>query len=280
MTRLAVNGVRLEVRPGGQGTPLLLLHGFTGRGSSWGPHLPALQRSHRTIVVDLLGHGRSDAPADPARYAVERQADDLAALARALGAPVVDVLGYSMGARIALQLALDHPAVVRRLVLESPSAGIAHRGERDRRRAADEALAEAIERDGVAAFVDRWEGQPIFASHAALPAAAWARLRRQRLGHTPGGLANALRGGGQGAMAPLVGRLGEIRGSTLVVVGSLDPLGRERAAVVAGGIPGAHLEVVEGAGHTPHLERPAVFRRLVAAFLAGAPVGTPDSPTH
>ncbi|MBF6606118.1 MAG: alpha/beta fold hydrolase [Chloroflexi bacterium] len=276
MTRLAVNGVRLEVRAGGQGMPLLLLHGFTGRGSSWAPHLPAFGRSHGTIVVDLLGHGRSDAPVDPARYAIERQADDLAALARAIGAPVADVLGYSMGARIALRLALDHPTAIRRLVLESPSAGIADATERARRRAADEALAETIERDGVAAFVDRWEGQPIFASHVALPAAARERLRRQRLGHTPAGLANALRGGGQGAMTPLDGRLGKVCATTLVVVGSLDPVGRERAAVIAGGIPGARFEVVEGAGHTPHLERPAVFRRLVIAFLAG----TPDPPTH
>ena len=276
MTRLAVNGVRLEVRSGGQGMPLLLLHGFTGRGASWGPHLRAFQRSHRTIVVDLLGHGRSDAPADPARFAVERQADDLAALVCAVGAPVADVLGYSMGARIALALALDHPAVVRRLVLESPSAGIADPAERDRRRAADEALAETIERDGVAAFVEHWEGQPLFASHATLPVAAREGLRRQRLGHMPAGLANALRGGGQGAMTPFQHRLGEVRAPTLVVVGSLDPVGRQRAAAVAGGIPGARLEVVEGAGHTPHLERPAAFRRLVSAFLAGAPA----PPTH
>jgi len=276
MTTLAVNGVRLEVRSGGQGMPLLLLHGFTGRGASWGPHLRAFQRSHRTIVVDLLGHGRSDAPADPARFAVERQADDLAALLGAVGAPVADVLGYSMGARIALALALDHPAVVRRLVLESPSAGIADPAERDRRRAADEALAETIERDGVAAFVEHWEGQPLFASHATLPVAAREGLRRQRLGHMPAGLANALRGGGQGAMTPLQRRLGEVRAPTLVVVGSLDPVGRERAAAVAGGIPGARLEVIEGAGHTPHLERPAAFRRLVTVFLAGAPA----PPTH
>jgi 2-succinyl-6-hydroxy-2,4-cyclohexadiene-1-carboxylate synthase len=271
MTRLAVNGVRLEVRSAGQGAPVLLLHGFTGRGSGWLAHLPALRRAHRTIVVDLLGHGRSDAPTDPARYALERQADDLAALLRVLDAPVADVVGYSMGARIALRLAIDHPGAVGRLVLESPSAGIAQPDERVRRRAADEALAEAIERDGVGAFVDRWEAQPILAGHAALPPAVRARLRRERLGHSAAGLANALRGAGQGAMAPLAGRLAEVVGPTLIVAGTLDPVGRERAVAVAAGIPGARLELVDGAGHTPHLERPAVFRRLVVAFLAGVP---------
>ena len=276
MTRLAVNGVHLEARLGGQGMPLLLLHGFTGLGTSWAPYLTTLRRSHRTIVVDLLGHGRSDAPVNPSRYAIERQADDLAELSRAVGAPVADVIGYSMGARIALRLALDHPAAVRRLVLESPSAGIADATERARRRAADDALAETIERDGVASFVDRWEDQPLFASHAALTAAARRELRRQRLGHTPGGLANTLRGAGQGSMAPFVGRLSDVRVPTLVVVGNLDPVGRERAAVVAAGIPGARLEIVEHAGHAPHLDRPAAFRRLVVAFLTGAPA----PPTH
>lgn len=271
MSRVSVNGVSLEVRSGGAGLPLLLLHGFTGRGSGWAAHLPALRAFRRTVIVDLLGHGRSDAPADPARYAVPRQADDLAALLRSLGGAPADVLGYSMGARIALQLALDHPAVVGRLVLESPSAGLADPGERERRRLADEALARTIEGEGVPAFVDHWQGQPIFASHAALSPAARARLRRQRTGHTAAGLANSLRGGGQGAMIPLHPRLGEIRIPTLVVAGGLDALGCERAAAVAGGIGGAGLEVVDGAGHTPHLEQPAAFRRLVLAFLTTLP---------
>lgn len=273
---MTVNGVRLGVRSHGEGAPLLLLHGFTGRGSGWATHLPALRASHRTIVVDLLGHGRSDAPADPARYALPCQANDLAALVRSFGGAAADVLGYSLGARIALQLAIDHPAVVRRLVLESPSAGLDDPLERERRRQADEALARMIEREGVPAFVERWEAQPLFASYAALAPAARARLRRQRTGHSAPGLANSLRGAGQGAMLPLHGRLGEVRSATLIVAGRLDSVGRERAAVVAGGIPDARLEIVEGAGHTPHLELPAAFRRLVVDFLAA----TLDSATH
>lgn len=270
MTRRMVNGVRLEVRVAGQGDSLLLLHGFTGRGSSWSGHLPALQRSRRTIVVDLLGHGRSDAPPDPARYALEHQADDLAALLARLEAPTADVVGYSMGARLALQLVLDHPSVVRRLILESPSSGCTAPAERARRLAADAALAAVVERDGVAAFVERWERQPIFASHALLSDAVRRRLRRQRLGHVPVGLANALRGAGQGVMAPLVDRLPEVRVPTLVLAGALDPTGCARAIGVAAGIPGARLKIIEGAGHTPHLERPAAFRGLVTTFLAGA----------
>lgn len=267
MARLHVNGVHLEVRSAGTGPPLILLHGFTGRGAVWSPHLRQLRRGHRTIVVDLLGHGRSDAPADPARYAVECQADDVAAILARLAATPADVIGYSMGARIALRLAVEHPSTVHRLVLESPSAGIADPDERAARRDRDDLLAAALERDGITAFVDRWERQAVFASQAALPAPVRRKLRNERLANRAAGLAASLRGAGQGAGPSLLARLAGVRAPTLVIAGALDETGRERAEVVAAALPDARLEIVQRAGHAPHLERPADFRRLVMAFL-------------
>jgi pimeloyl-ACP methyl ester carboxylesterase len=156
------------------------------------------------------------------------------------------------------------------LVLESPSAGFAAASERIARRDADEALARRIERNGIEAFVDEWEQQPTFASHAAMPAARRARLRKVRLANSPGALADSLRGAGQGTMGPLVDRLQDITVPTLVITGALDTRGRPRAEEVARGIPGARLAIVNGAGHTPHDERPAQFRRLVMDFLEEA----------
>lgn len=272
MTRVLVNGVRLEVRALGEGPPVLLVHGLTGRGAIWSGLARTLRRrGHRTIVVDLLGHGRSDAPCDPARYAVERQAADLAALLERLGAGPADLIAYSMGARVALRLAVDHPAAIRRLVLESPSAGIADPAEREARRARDEATAALLEREGMDAFAAEWEAQPIFASQAALPFAARARLRADRLRNRPSGLAANLRGAGQGTAQALHDRLGAVASPTLVVAGALDPSGLTRAQVVAAGIRGTRLAVVAGAGHAPHLERPAIFNRLVGEFLDPPP---------
>lgn len=269
MSRVLVDGVRYEVGVAGSGPPLLLVHGFTGRGSTWSSCLSALRRVATTIVVDLLGHGRSDSPADPARHAVERQAADLAVIVeRVAGAPA-DVLGYSFGARIALRLAVDHPSLVRRLLLESPSAGLADPVERESRRAADDRLAGDLERDGIEAFVTRWEAQPLFASLAAIPPGRRARLHEQRLRNRAAGLAASLRGAGQGAMAPLHDRLASIRVPTLVVVGALDPVA-ERARSVAGAIPGARLVTIPGVGHVPHLEAPAAFRRVIVDYLATA----------
>ena len=246
---------------------LLLLHGFTGSGSVWAGLTPGLRRRGlRTIAPDLPGHGRAGVPAEPASATVEGTADELARLLGRLDATPASVLGYSLGARIALGLAIAHPGVIDRLVLESPSAGIADPAEREARRRADEQLADELERDGLVAFIDQWERNPVFASHAKLDPRV-ARVQREfRLRNTAAGLALSLRLAGQGAMQPLHDRLAEIARPTLVIAGALDPA-RSRAEQVAAGIPGARLAMVKGAGHTPHLERPAAFRRLVTDFL-------------
>lgn len=267
MSGVVVGDVRWEVRVRGAGLPLLLLHGFMGRGASWGSHAAALEREFRVVVVDLPGHGRSGIPADPARASVERSADDLAAiLAREHCAPA-HVLGYSLGARIALRLAVTHPAVVRCLVLESPSAGLASETERAARRATDAERAARLERDGIDAFVEEWEREPVLASLHDLPAPSAERLRVERRRNRPAGLAASLRGAGQGSMEPLHARLGAIRAPTLVIAGALDAAGRTRAGAVAAGIRGARLEIIAGAGHRPDLETPAAFRSLVLSFL-------------
>ncbi|MEO7229372.1 MAG: 2-succinyl-6-hydroxy-2,4-cyclohexadiene-1-carboxylate synthase [Candidatus Limnocylindrales bacterium] len=267
MSGIIVDDLRWEVRTRGTGVPLVLLHGFMGRGSGWGAHAAAFARHFRVVIVDLPGHGRSGTPRDPLRASVERTAEDLAAILRREVCSRAHVLGYSLGARLALRLAVAHPEVVRRLVLESPSAGLATEADRHARRAADEGRAVRLERNGTQEFVDEWERESVFASQAGLPPARAARLRTERLQNRPAGLAASLRGAGQGSMEPLHGRLAGIRTPTLVIAGALDHTGRARAEAVAAGIPGARLETVAGAGHAPHLETPTTFRSLALAFL-------------
>jgi 2-succinyl-6-hydroxy-2,4-cyclohexadiene-1-carboxylate synthase len=263
----ASDGVAYAFRRSGDGPTVLLLHGFTGSAADWEPFRPALERLTSPIAVDLLGHGASDAPDDPARHAVERQAADLADLLRAGGAAPAHVAGYSFGARVALRLAADHPDVVMSLFLESPSAGIAEAGERATRRAADETLACLLETDGMAAFVDRWQALPLFATERALPETDRAAIRVARLRNDPRGLAASLRGAGQGAMAPLHAALPAIAVPITIVAGALDPAGLPRAESVASAIPSARLVVVDGAGHAVHREQPARLARELAGHL-------------
>lgn len=278
MTQVTADGACYNVRVEGSGPPLLLIHGFTGRGSNWAPLLTELRRVATTVVVDLLGHGNSDSPTDPERHAVERQAADMAAILRRLRLAPATVMGYSMGARVALRLAVSTPNVVSRLILESPSAGIADPDIRSARRASDEELAQLAERDGIAAFVARWESLPIFASEQSLPSEVRTRHHAERLRCRPHALAASLRGAGQAAMEPLHGRLGSVAAPTLVIAGELDDVGLPRAESIARGIRGGELAVVSDAGHAPHREQPAAVTGLVLDFLA-RPVARPQAAT-
>lgn len=268
---LDVGGVRWHVTTNGHGRTVLLIHGFTGRGTSWGRLATTLAEHYRVVAPDLPGHGRTATPGEPSRATIERTADDLATILAGRGWGPAAVIGYSLGARVALRLAIEHPAAVRRLVLESPSAGLASEAERAARRAADEARALRLERGGIRAFVDEWEREPVFASQAILPRTRAARQRAQRLHNRRAGLAASLRLAGQGSMEPLHDRLRDVQAPTLVIAGALDVIGCPRAAAVAGAIPAARFETVGRAGHAPHLEAPAAFRRLVLSFLLEDP---------
>jgi 2-succinyl-6-hydroxy-2,4-cyclohexadiene-1-carboxylate synthase len=259
----AGGGLHAEVW--GEGEPLLLLHGFTGASASWAP-LRAAWRGRRLIAPDLPGHGASVA-VDPGLYRMDRCVGALAVLLDRLGVERADVLGYSMGGRTALHFAAAYRERVRALVLESASPGIADPRERAERVAADEVLAERIERQGVAAFVDYWESLPLFASQRSLPAATRARLRAQRLANAAAGLAGSLRGMGTGAQQPLWERLAGLSLPVLLIAGELDEKYRDLAREMAASLPDALVHVVPGAGHAVHLERPAVFAGLVSRFL-------------
>jgi len=115
---VAVNGLKMYYEVHGQGEPLVLLHGaFSGIGTSFGKLIPGLSQTRQVIAVELQAHGRT---ADIDRpLTLEGMADDVAEAIRQLGFERVDVLGYSMGAGVALQVIIRHPEVVRKLVLVS-----------------------------------------------------------------------------------------------------------------------------------------------------------------
>jgi len=209
----------------------VLVHGFTQTAASW--------------------HGVLDGHA----VEVEPQADlwSTAALLGDIGGRA-EYVGYSMGGRLCLHLALARPELVERLVLLGAHPGIEDEAERSERRAADEALAASIEHGGVDAFLERWLAQPLFAG-----------LRdpgpRQRDAQV---LTRCLRLLGPGVQEPLWERLPELRVPVLVLAGERDEkyvdVGRRAAAAVG---DNARFAVVPEAGHAAHLEQPGAFRALV-----------------
>jgi 2-succinyl-6-hydroxy-2,4-cyclohexadiene-1-carboxylate synthase len=170
-------------------------------------------------------------------------------------------VGYSMGGRLCLRLALDRPDIVRALVLVSASPGIADAAERAARVETDELLAESVERDGVNTFLASWLAQPMFAS---VPPDAPGVADRRRL--TAEFLAACLRKLGAGAMEPMWREVPQLTMPALLVTGTRD----EKYTAIARRMlermhPGVNLVQLDG-GHALPLEQPSVLGGLITAF--------------
>lgn len=260
-----VSGLAYELD--GSGSPLLVLHGFTGSSADWAQMLPELTAHHTVIAPDIIGHGHSPAPSEPSAYQIEQAVADLLALLDRLDYVEFDLLGYSMGGRVAMALAATAPQRVRHMILESASPGIADPQERAARAAADDHLADRIEGEGLEWFVDHWAGIPLFASQSRLPETARTALRKRRLCGSARGYANSLRGMGAGRMTPLWDRLPYLPLPTLVISGELDQKYAAIGEQIARIMPRAEHVIVPDAGHTVHLEAPQAFAQIVVRYL-------------
>lgn len=244
----------------GGGRRVVLVHGFTQSAASWAPVSAELADRFEVLAVDLPGHGRSLVPGPDW---------DLWRSAEALGATGgrAAYLGYSLGGRVCLHLALDSPELVERLVVVGAHPGIAQTPEREARRRADESLARRLEEGGDAglpAFVDEWLAGPLFAHLSAEQAG-----REARLVNGAAGLAASLRSNGTGSQEPLWDRLGELAMPVLVVAGERDDKFAAIAMQTVEAIgANASLRLVSGAGHAACFEQPAAFAAVVSEFLA------------
>lgn len=244
-------------------TRLLLVHGFTQTADSWHRSAYLLQKAgHDVQALDLPGHGTGSGPQRLVKGDLWVGASTVAAQAGR-----GTWIGYSMGARLALHVAIAHPEVVDRLVLLGGTAGIEDPADRTARRTSDERLARRIESEGVDAFLDGWMSQPLFAGLPEDPIDLAARRT-----NTPQGLASSLRCWGTGTMdPPLWERLTEITAPTLVLAGVTDRKFTELGRRLAAGIgPTAKFDQLPDAGHAAHLERPDDFSRVVGDWLTQA----------
>ncbi len=254
--------------------PLLLLHGFTGSAVAMSDVATALGACHEVVVPDLVGHGSSPVPSDVGAYSADAQVRYLQDVVGQYQTPL-PVVGYSMGARLALTFAVAAPELVSSLVLIGGTAGIAEESAREARRRSDEMLADMIEREGVAAFVDYWESLPLFASQRGLGADRRHAIRAGRLNNTATGLANSLRGFGAGEMPSVWHCLGDVAVPTLVIAGSLDTKYVGLSGQLVERLPNAKALVVDGVGHAVHTEAQSA---VVEAILAHLGSGKAEAP--
>ena len=270
----AGSGACAEASASGGAAPVILLHGFAQTPRSWDAVANALRaRGHEVHVPDLYVQVRPfslDA-------ACRRVAEIVRDVARASGEPCA-VAGYSMGGRIALETLARAQAAGERLplsalALEGAGLGPADEAAREAFRARGDAWAADLRENGVAAFMDRWETLPLFASQRALSADVRARVRSDRVAHDAEELASSLTEAGQHCQAGEADSLAALAcaaecGVRVVYVhGSLDEKYGAVARRVAELVPAARIEGITRAGHNVHLEQPEAFARVVAGLL-------------
>lgn len=233
---------------------VLLLHGFAGTAGSWDAFSDQLDhKRYRPLAVDLRGHGHNGA-ARPISFGL--CIADLLAVAP----PQFTLVGYSLGGRLALQVALAAPKRLERLVLVSTSAGIEATAERQTRLDRDLALADRIEAETIGQFAQSWLDGPLFRDDGPVVNGA---ARKEIEKNSPGSLACALRNLSVGRMEPLWDRLPEISTPTTIVVGELDQRYLALAQRLSDQISGSDLAIIERAGHAIPRSAP---ERLAALF--------------
>lgn len=240
----------------------LLLHGFMGSRHDFDTILSALPGE--VLVIDLLGFGAKAPLVQPAtRFAMRNQMTDLKAILAAYQWEKVNLLGYSMGGRLALGFAIAQPEQVASLVLESTTAGIVDATERAARRTADAQKAQHVRQD-FQSFVNHWEKLPLFASQQQLSSQQQQQMRTQRLEQIPENVANSLIGMGTGTQPNFWPNLAQLSIKTTLIVGERDLKFNQIADKMVQVLPNATKVVIAGAGHNTHFEQPdQVIARLL-----------------
>lgn len=268
--------------------PIVLLHGFMQSARGWTNIAQALAEAHTVYALDLMGHGESAKPSDPERYTYADVAASVDAFLRTVVCPPsrsaaadcapsrpastrspfaqrAHVVGYSMGARVALRLASTSKDVVASLVLESCNLGCADEAARVLAQERNEGWVSRLRAGSMEDFVRYWESLPLFETQRAQ--GFDAALRPGRLDNDPAALALCLQGSGKQAMPLVAETLACLKESALPVAyiwGGLD----KGCAFVAQQLAevGATTKMLN-TGHNVHLEAPMLYLEEVRKFL-------------
>ncbi|RJP66720.1 MAG: alpha/beta hydrolase [Candidatus Abyssobacteria bacterium SURF_17] len=265
MTVIRVNDVNLNYEPSGKGEAIVFLHGYTGNSQDWANQIPLVSARCRAIAIDHRGHGKSEAPAMEEAYSIKTFSEDVYALLSKLGITRCCLVGHSMGGFMALQLVLDHPEIVKAMVLVDTSSGefeVAP-GYAELRAKLDE-LARA--KGMKAAFEYDAAHNPVrierFKRHPELREVT----RRKMMNTSVDGYVHVAKTFGK--WQPVTGRLGEIQVPVLIFLGEEDTGFIRASQILKEGIRGSELITVQGVGHSPHEEAPQVFNEAFLRFLS------------
>jgi 3-oxoadipate enol-lactonase len=265
------DGIGLAVEVTGSGPGLMLVHGFGGAKEDFADHVPTLARDHTVVVFDHRGHGKSDKPADPGAYSIQRMATDILEVADACELEHFRLLGHSMGGMVGRQVPLREPSRVEALIMMDTTAGPIPGFDAS----LIEAAADVAFTRGKAALKELLDMVPVLESPAYLRTLADRPGYREFTERKWNDLSEIM----WGAMAielanqpdDLARLVAAVHVPTMVLVGVQDEAMLAPSHAMADAIEGAQLAVIPDAGHSPQFENPSAWSEAVTRFLAAVP---------
>jgi 2-succinyl-6-hydroxy-2,4-cyclohexadiene-1-carboxylate synthase len=249
-----------------QNPPLLFLHGFMGNSSDWLSILEKVQHRYYCLALDLPGHGKTRMSGDDSQFKIESTTASIIQYIIDLSLKNINLVGYSMGGRLVLYLAVKYPQYFNRIIIESTSPGLIDPTERLNRKQSDLTLARELERGDMENFLNKWYKQPLFRSLTSHP--NFQKLFHSRLSNDPLALAKSLRYMSVGIQPSLWHELHNIQLPVFILVGEKDHKYRKIALMMTEKIPNVTLEVVKDCGHNIHFENEDLYIDFVTYFLS------------
>ncbi|WP_439818353.1 2-succinyl-6-hydroxy-2,4-cyclohexadiene-1-carboxylate synthase [Weissella paramesenteroides] len=252
--QVSINGYEYELEIQGTGKPTwLFFHGFMGSLADYQGITPTGTR----IYMNLLGFGsKFKTVQQPQRFMGRQQVMDICRLLDKLSINKVNLVGYSMGARLALVFGSTVPKRINHLVLESGTAGLVTQNLRQQRIIADIQKADRVEQVGMSTFIHEWEQLPLFKSQKSMSTAQQLFMHEQRLNQNAQNVANSLRFFGTGAMSNLWSELAYMNIPVTLITGMNDHKFTKINQKMQQQLPNVQWCQVPQAGHNVHFERP------------------------
>ena len=259
MPRIPIGDIEVNYEEAGKGIPLVMVHGLNGDLTGWALIMPEFAKHYRTVALDVRGHGGTDKPDQP--YSIQGFSGDLYGFMRKLEIPKAHIFGLSMGGAIAQQFALDHPEMIRSLILVSTFSYID-----DHARQAFNRLKACLAEGGYPAFFDEVVKLAFTPEYIAANPGPIAELKKKRIAiNSPVAIGRAT----DACLAmDLKSQISKIALPTLVVSGRKDvftPL--HLAEQIHRSIRGSEWKILEGVGHNLYIESAPDLVQAVLGFL-------------
>lgn len=242
---------------------LLLLHGFMGSHRVFDHLIPHLASFSNPLTIDLIGHGNTQTPDNPELYRTDNQVSQLKSVLKRLHLDPLFLYGYSMGGRLALQLATAYPEFFSGLILESAHCGLSSQEERESRAETDQKRAEELI-SNKQKFLEHWSTLPLFAQTPEPYKTLYRKISEEQNSKQ---MAYSLREFGSGVMPGVCNNLPALQLPVHLVAGSRDPAYVSRMTKMNGRIPDSHLYIVDDAGHRVHTDQPKNLLEIISGAM-------------